>query len=88
MVSNPEPCPDCGGQLFTAIWSLYAKDANGERDGQAKPNPHDENGTDLRQDGVECINCGTKQFHRGVPERHENQHGLPQGAADNRPNTQ
>lgn len=121
MTSNPDPCPECGGQLFVAIWALYAKqkkrdedgnvvyderilrDENGEvivdskgnpktekiplyeRDEHSEPDPHGEKGTDLRQDGVKCLNCGTKQFHRGVPARHEEQHGLPDNAVDNRP---
>ena len=67
MPSNPAPC-SCGGQMFKAVWSVYAKDDSGNKDETKEPDPHE--GTVLRQDGFECVECGEVQLTRKIPERH------------------
>jgi len=65
MPSNPAIC-ECGSQLFTAVWAVSHKDDD-ESDEKLDP----KQGNTLKKPvGFECVECGSLQLTREVPDRH------------------
>lgn len=65
MPSNPDIC-ECGSQLFTAVWAVSHKDDE-TTDDQLDP----KDGNTLKKPvGFECVECGSLQLTREIPERH------------------
>jgi hypothetical protein len=71
MPSNPDIC-ECGSQLFTAVWAVSHKDDD-VPDDQLDPKAGN---THKRPVGFECVECGTLQLTRAVPERHASDDSL------------
>ncbi len=65
MPSNPNIC-DCGSQLFTAVWSVAHQD-NDVSDDKLDPK---QGNTIKKPVGYECVECGSLQLTREIPQRH------------------
>jgi hypothetical protein len=77
MPSNPDIC-ECGSQLFTAVWSVSHKDDDVSDD---KLDPKAGN-TIKKSIGFECVECGSLQLTREIPQRHADDEtkSLPENA--------
>jgi hypothetical protein len=71
MPSNPDIC-DCNSQLFTAVWSVAHKESDVSDD---KLNPKEGN-TKKKPVGFKCLECGTLQLTREIPQRHADNDSL------------
>lgn len=65
MPANPDIC-ECGSQLFSAVWAVSHQELEVSDD---KLDPKQGN-TLKRPVGFECVECGTLQLTREVPQRH------------------
>ena len=77
MTSNPDIC-ECGSQLFTAVWAVSHKD---DEVPDEKLDP--KKGNTLKKPvGFKCVECGSLQLTRKIPERHaqDDSKDLPESA--------
>lgn len=63
MPANPDIC-ECDSQLFTAVWGVTCQDDSDDCIDPKKGN------TAKRPVGYKCVECGTLQLTREVPQRH------------------
>lgn len=68
--ANPNKC-DCGSQLFTAVWEV--KPQEGEEHEELEKHV---GATHARQVGFECVECGSLQLTREIPQRHADRDAL------------